>query len=301
MAVPKVGLFIYPNINPFNFSIPQIIFNMKIEDQQLFDLKIFSLDGQSVRTEQSMVIFPDGGLELINDMDMIIIPGWDDFDHKPEQRLIDQLIHAYQQGRRVVGLCYGTYALAYAGLLDHKKASTHWIAEHDFSERFPQVHLDRDALYVDEQGIITSAGTGAALDCCLYLVRQIYSAEIANKVSRIMVIPPHREGGQAQFIEQPVAQSSQDAQMNRLLDFLRKNLATQHTIESLAAHTHLTRRTFTRHFKKATGMTLVDWLNTERIRFSAEILEVSNLSIEKITELSGFNNTVSFRKKFREK
>ena len=191
--------------------------------------------------------------------------------------------------------------MAYAGLLDHKKAATHWMAEQDFCVRFPQVKLDHDALYVEDQRIVTSAGTGAALDCCLYLVREIYNARIANKVSRVMVIPPHREGGQAQFIEQPVAESSQDAQINLLLDFLRTNLAIQHNIESLAERTHMTRRTFTRHFKKATGMTLVDWLNTERIRLSCELLETTNLSIEKIAELSGFNNTVSFRKNFREK
>jgi transcriptional regulator GlxA family with amidase domain len=116
-----------------------------------------------------------------------------------------------------------------------------------------------------------------------------------------MVIPPHREGGQAQFIEQPVANSSQDAQINVLLDFLRKNLAQQHSIEILAEKAHMTRRTFTRHFKKATGMTLVEWLNAERIRYSCELLETTKLSIEQITELSGFNNTVMFRKTFREK
>ena len=299
--IPQIGLFVYPNINPFHFSIPHIIFNLKIEDKALFELKIFSIDGQPVKTEHAMMIIPDGDITLIQSSDIVIIPGWDDFDHQPDTILIDALNQAYQHGRRIVGLCYGTYALAYAGLLDHKRASTHWMAEQDFSQRFPQVHLDRDALYVDDQGIVSSAGTGAALDCCLYLVRDIYNAEIANKVSRIMVIPPHREGGQAQFIEQPVAESSQDAQINLLLDFLRKNLAINHTIESLAARTHLTRRTFTRHFKKATGMTLVNWLNAERIRLSCELLETSNFSIEKITELSGFNNTVSFRKKFREK
>ena len=301
MAIPVIGLFVYPNINPFHFSIPYIIFNIKIEDKPLFDLKIFSIDGQPVKTEQSMVIMPDGGIELIKESDLIIIPGWDDFNHEPEQVLIDALNCAYQTGIRIVGLCYGTYALAYAGLLDHKKAATHWMAEQDFSERFPQVQLDHDALYVEDQRIVTSAGTGAALDCCLYLVREIYNAQIANRVSRVMVIPPHREGGQAQFIEQPVAESSQDAQINLLLDFLRTNLAIQHNIESLAERTHMTRRTFTRHFKKATGMTLVDWLNTERIRLSCELLETTNLSIEKIAELSGFNNTVSFRKNFREK
>lgn len=300
MAIPVIGLFVYPNINPFHFSIPHIIFNIKVEDKPLFELKIFSIDGQSVKTEQSMIIIPDGGIELIKSFDLVIIPGWDDFNHKPEESLIEGLNHAYQKGIKIVGLCYGTYALAYSGLLKNKKAATHWMAEQDFSERFPDIKLDQDALYVEDQRIITSAGTGAALDCCLYLVREMYNAQIANKVSRVMVIPPHREGGQAQFIEQPIANSSQDAQINALLDFLRKNLAQHHGIETLAEQTHMTRRTFTRHFKKATGMTLVEWLNNERIRYSCELLETTKLSIEKIAELSGFNNTVLFRKNFRQ-
>lgn len=301
MSVPVIGLFVYPNIIPFHFSIPHIIFNIKIENETLFELKVFSLDGQAVKTDQSMLIIPDGGIEIMKEVDLVIIPGWDDFDHPPDQILIDALRDVYQTGIKLVGLCYGTYVLAYAGLLDYKKAATHWMAEQDFSQRFPNVRLDHDALYVEDQNLITSAGTGAALDCCLYVIREIYNAHIANKVSRVMVIPPHREGGQAQFIEQPVGQSSQDAQINRLLDFLRKNLSVPHTIDSLAAQTHMTRRTFTRHFKKATGMTLVHWLNTERVRLGCELLETTNLSIEKITELSGFNNTVSFRKNFRKK
>lgn len=301
MAIPVIGLFVYPNINPFHFSIPHIIFNIKIEDKSLFNLKIFSIDGQPVKTEQSMIIIPDGGIELIPEFDLVVIPGWDDFNHRPEDSLIKSLQYAYKRGSKLVGLCYGTYALAYTGLLKDKKATTHWLAEQDFNERFPDIRLDSDALYVEDQRIITSAGTGAALDCCLYLVREIYNAQIANKVSRVMVIPPHREGGQAQFIEQPVASSSQDAQINVLLDFLRKNLAQQHSVEALAEKAHMTRRTFTRHFKKATGMSLVEWLNAERIRYSCVLLETTKLSIEQITELSGFNNTVMFRKNFREK
>lgn len=157
MALPVIGLFVYPNINPFHFSIPHIIFNIKIEEQHLFELKIFSLDGQPVSTEQSMLIMPDGGLELLPNFDLIIIPGWDDFKHRPDGALIQGLNQAYQQGIKLVGLCYGTYALAYAGVLANKKAATHWMAEQDFSERFPDIQLDRDALYVEDQRIITSA------------------------------------------------------------------------------------------------------------------------------------------------
>lgn len=301
MSLPVIALYIYPDINPFNFSVPQMIFNISISDKKIFDLKIFSIDGKPVKTEHSMTIIPDGGLELIAASDIIIIPGWVNLSQKPEDTLIKELNDAYKKHTKLVGLCYGTYALAYAGLLKGKKAATHWLAEHDFSERFPDIKLDKDALYVEDQGIITSAGTGAALDCCLYLVREIYDSQIANKVSRVMVIPPHREGGQAQFIEQPIANSCQDAEINFLLDYLRKNIAQQHTVDSLASRTNMTRRTFTRHFKKATGMTLVQWLNIERIRYSSELLETTKLSIEKIAEYSGFNNTVLFRKNFRAK
>ncbi len=301
MSVPVIGLFVFPKINPFHFSIPNMIFNLRIDDQPLFDLKIFSVDGQVVQTEYAMMIVPDTHIEQMDQFDMIIIPGWDDFNHVPDPKLITGLQQAYANGKIIVGLCYGTYALAYAGLLDHKKATTHWLAEQDFSQRFPHVQFDRNSLYVDDQRVITSAGTGAALDCCLYLIRGCYNTSIANKISRIMVIPPHREGGQAQFIEQPVAESSQDAQISLLLDFLRQNLNVQHRIEHLAERTHMTRRTFTRHFKKATGMTLMDWLTVERIRFAAQLLETTRLSIEKVSELAGFNNTVSFRTKFREK
>jgi transcriptional regulator GlxA family with amidase domain len=301
MSIPTVALMIYPNINPFHFSIPNMIFKLNIAGKKLFNVKIFSMDGQSVTTDSSMNIVPQGGIELMTDADLVIIPGWDNLNQAPAPLLIDMLKQCYENGTKLVALCYGTYALAYTGLLKHKRAATHWEAEQDFSHRFPDVILDRDALYVEDQGIITSAGTGAALDCCLYLVRSFYGVKTANAVSRLMVIPPHREGGQAQFIEQPVAASTADAQMNALLDQVRKNLTIAYTIEKLAAQTQMNRRTFTRHFKKATGLSFIPWLNNERIKFSCELLETTQMSIEQIAEYSGFNNTVSFRKIFREK
>lgn len=301
MTVLNIALFVYPNISPFHFSTPHIIFNTKIQDKHLFNLKIFSLDGLPVKTEQSMILLPDGDVELIKEADIIIIPGWDDINHKPEKALIDGLQWAHNNKLRIMGLCYGTYVLAYSGLLDHKKVSTHWFAEQDFNERFPLAQLDRDSLYVEDQKIITSAGLGAAIDCCLNLIREIYDTETANQVSKVMVIPTHREGGQAQLIEQPLAKSNQTSQINLLLDFLRQNLTIQHNIDQLSERVHMTRRTFTRNFKKTTGMTLVDWLNAERIKLGCKLLETTNLPIEAITELSGFNNAVSFRKNFRKK
>lgn len=298
---PVVALIVYPNFSPFHFAVPYLVFNAELPEGRLFDLKIVSSGARPLAAERALTVHPDGGLELAETADILVVPGWDDLNARPEPDLVTAMSRAHARGAHVVGLCYGAYALAYAGLLDNKRASTHWMAEKDFSVRFPRVQLDMNALYVDEDKLITSAGTGAGLDCCLYLVREYYGPKIANKVARTMVIPPHREGGQAQFIEQPMAVSTQDAQVNRLLDYLRENLDQSHSIDDLAARTSMSRRTFTRHFIKATGMTLVDWLVNERLQRTRELLETTSLSIERISDIAGFQTPISFRQHFKKR
>ena len=301
VSLPKIALFLYPNIPIFHFSVPHTIFNLEIEGKKLFDVKTFSSDGLPVSTEKSILLQADGGLERIKDADLIIIPGWDDIEKKPDETFIQALKEAHQKETKIVGLCYGAYPLAYAGLLNHKKVTTHWIGSAKFKEKFPCVILDKDALYIEDSGIITSAGTGAALDCCLYLVREIYDSKIANKISRIMVIPTYREGGQTQFIEQPISNVTYDSEINMLLDDLRKNLSKPYTVDHLAQSLNMTRRTFTRHFKNATGMSVIAWLNNERLRYVSELLESTDYSIEKIAHIAGFNSTVLLRKLFKKK
>jgi len=301
MPLPVVGLIVYPNFSSFHFSVPYMIFNITVADERLFDIKIIAADNQLQKSEGAMLVQPDGDWSLLEHVDIAIIPGWHALDTQPDPELTKALHLAHRRGTHIVGLCLGTYALAYAGLLDGKKAATHWIAEHDFSIRFPNVKLDMNALYVEDDRLITSAGTGAGLDCCLSIVRQYHGAKIANKVARLMVIPPHREGGQAQYIEQPVARSTQDNQINQLLDYLRQNLAQSHSIDILAKKVLMSRRTFTRHFRKATGMTIVEWLIHERLQRSKDLLETSALSIEKIAELIGFQTATSFRQHFKQR
>ncbi|QCZ92631.1 GlxA family transcriptional regulator [Salinimonas iocasae] len=301
MPLPKVGLVVHPGFSPFHFSVPYMIFGMLLPDSPLFELKIVSPDGQPLASERAMTLTPDGGLALLNDMDIVVVPGWHDLNEPPSKELVDALQRCYHRGAYVVGLCYGTYALAYAGLLDGKCASTHWLAEQDFSRRFPNVNLDTNALYIEDDRIVTSAGTAAGLDCCLFLVREYHGGKVANSVARVMVTPPHREGGQAQFIEQPVAISTQDAHINRLLDYLRKNIAVSHTIDDLAARTAMSRRTFTRHFQRATGMSVMAWLIGERLRQGRELLEMTSLSIDAIAEKVGFQTATSFRQHFKQR
>jgi transcriptional regulator GlxA family with amidase domain len=278
-----------------------MVFGMPLPEGPLFDLKIVSSGGMAQQAERAMTVQPDGGLEMLETADIVVVPGWHDLSEPPEPGLVEALTRAHARGAHVVGLCYGAYALAYAGLLDGKKAATHWLAEQDFSKRFPKVKLDTNSLYVQDNRLITSAGTGAGLDCCLYIVREYHGAQVANKVARIMVIPPHREGGQAQFIEQPVAVSTEDAQINLLLDYLREHLNEPHAIDELARRTSMSRRTFTRHFQKATGMSVVKWLVNERLRRSRELLETTALSVEEIAGLVGFQTATSFRQHFKQR
>lgn len=299
-AFPIVAVVTFDHFSPFHCAVPCLIFGDILPGQPLFELRLCCGDASiHSHSTQGFTIQAPYGLEGLTEADIIVIPFWHDPAVRPPVALLDALIAARARGARLVGLCLGTYVLAYAGLLEGRRASTHWEYEQDFMSRFPAVQLDTNALYVDDEGLVTSAGTAAGLDCCLYLVRQYYGSAIANKVARRLVIPPYREGGQAQFIEQPVPASTRDTRMNQLLDHLRAHLAEPHTLDTLAAHTLMSRRTFTRRFHQATGLSVGEWLLAERLRRSQELLEVSGHSIERIAELIGFKSATSLRNHFR--
>lgn len=285
-------------VSAFHLSVPLIIFDIPPDDRPLFQLRIAAEQAHVALSGRGIGVTADGGLELLDQADVVIIPGWVDLDLAPSAALIAKLIAANRRGAHVVGLCYGAYALAYAGLLDGRLASTHWHAEADFNDRFPLVRLDMNALYVDEERVVTSAGTGAALDCCMYLVRKLCGARQANRIARIMVLPPHREGGQSQYIDQPVPASPHDALLSKLLDYMREDLQQDHSLDELAARVAMSRRTFTRRFHKATGMTVGCWLEAERLRRAKDLLESTTLSIDQVAEQSGYRTAVSFRQSF---
>lgn len=299
MTVPLVAVVAFNHFSPFHLSVPCIIFGDLLHDQKLFELKIYAEESGQIRSNEGLSVQSSLSVEELAKADIIIVPSWRDPAEKPNQVMLDAMVEAHARGNQVVGLCLGTYVLAYAGLLKNHKAATHWEFEQDFINRFPDVELDCNALYVDDDRLITSAGTAAGLDCCLYLVRQRYGSAIANKLARRMVIPPYREGGQAQFIERPVPVSTQDARINKLLDYLRNNLNKIHGLDELAQYCMMSRRTFTRQFYKATGMTVGDWLLIERLQRSQELLESTSLAIDTIAEQVGFHYTVSLRQHFK--
>lgn len=299
MAVPLVAVVAFNHFSPFHLSVPCIIFGDLLHDQKLFELKIYAEESGPIRSNEGLSVQSSLSAEELAKADIIIVPSWRDPAEKPSQVMLDAMVEAHAQGNQVVGLCLGTYVLAYAGLLKNRKAATHWEFEQDFISRFSDVKLDCNALYVDDDRLITSAGTAAGLDCCLYLVRQHYGSVIANKLARRMVTPPYREGGQAQFIERPIPVSTQDTRINTLLDYLRNNLNKIHGLDELARYSMMSRRTFTRQFYKATGMSVGEWLIAERIQLSQELLESTFLPIEAIAEQVGFQSATSLRQHFK--
>ncbi|MGO1192204.1 GlxA family transcriptional regulator [Vibrio casei] len=300
-SIPSVAVVVFNRFSPFHISVPSIVFGRDTLNEEFFDLKFIAGEEGPILSDIGMEIHTHAQLDALEHSDIILIPYWRTIDERPNYGLIDALCRAHARGALVVGLCLGGYVLAYAGLLAGKRASTHWELEQDFSQRFPEVSLDTNALYVEDKGVITSAGTAAGIDCCLYIFRKYYSSSIANRVARRMVVPPYRDGGQAQFIEQPIPMTTSDSRINALMDNIRTNINQKYTLDELADSVMLTRRTFTRKFHKATGMAFGEWLAFERLNLAQDLLESTDLSIDQIVEKTGFSSAPIFRDKFKER
>ncbi|QIW15735.1 AraC family transcriptional regulator [Pasteurellaceae bacterium RH1A] len=293
----KIVLYAYPQFNHIVFSIPHSLFKAELDGFPLFELKIASETGENQVSDLGTIVPVDGDLSLFDWAEMIVIAGW--AGGMPSSDFMEKLQTAYQRGAKLVGLCYGAYGLAYAGLLDGKQTATHWLAEQDFAARFPKARLDTNSLYITDGQITTSAGAMAGLDCCLHLIREIKGANVANRLARILVSAPHRTGGQAQFIQMQVPKNTPDERINRLLDYLQTHLDQAHSLADLADRSQMSRRTFSRHFHKATGMNLVEWLTVARLNRSQELLENSGLTIEQIAYQVGFGTVTHFRERFK--
>jgi transcriptional regulator GlxA family with amidase domain len=232
--------------------------------------------------------------------DVVIVPSWRDVNERPPETFLRALRAAHARGALIVGLCLGSHVLAEAGLLSGGRATTHWEYAPLFAQRFADVSVEPDVLYVQEGRVLTSAGTAAGLDACLHLVRQQLGSERANQLARRLVIPPHREGGQSQYIQQPLPVARTGTRLGRLMDEVRARLHETHSLNSLAQEAGLSRRTLTRQFKALTGTSVQVWLLAERVQFAQRLLERGLLSIERVAEQAGFGSAESFRLQFRQ-
>lgn len=300
MPAPVIAVVAYDHISPFHLAVPGVVFGEARPDAPAFQLLVCAAEEGPLNTSAGYGIVVHHGLDAVARAEIVIVPSWRDPAERPPQALLDALLAAHRRGAQVVGLCLGSYVLAAAGLLDGRRATTHWAYAADFARRFPAVRVDADVLYIDDSDILTSAGTAAGIDCCLHMLRQRYGSEAANRVARRLVVPPHRQGGQAQFIAQPLPARAQDSRLADLIDWVRANLHLPHSLDSLAAKSLMSRRSFTRHFRLLTGSTVGDWLLAERLALTQRLLETTSQSVDRIAALAGFGSPVSLRHHFRQ-
>jgi transcriptional regulator GlxA family with amidase domain len=295
-----VAAISFNDISPFHLSVPCVVFGKERDAAPLpaFDFRVCAVEPGPLATTGGFTIAAPHGLDALADAQIVIVPSWRDPDETPPAALLDALRAAADRGALLVGLCLGAYVLAAAGLLDGRPATTHWAWADDFARRFPRVKHDPDVLYIEDGNLMTSAGTAAGLDCCLHVVRRLHGSDAANRIARRLVIPPHRQGGQAQYVPQPVAADPRDARLAGLLDWVRAHLDGTHSVDSLAARVLMSRRTFTRHFRQATGTTVTAWLHAARLARAQHLLETTGQSIDAIAQAAGYGSSVSLRQHF---
>ncbi|MFI8848863.1 GlxA family transcriptional regulator [Streptomyces sp. NPDC053499] len=252
-------------------------------------------------TGTGLALRTDYGLDDLVGADTVIVPSVPDAcveEGRPlPEALVLALRRAYEAGARMVSLCTGAFALAEAGLLDGRRATAHWLHTAQLAERYPKVQVDDSVLYVDDGDVLTSAGLTAGLDLCLHLVRRDHGAHVANRLARRMVVPAHRPGGQAQFIDLSVPETDDDA-LAPVLDWARSHLDQPITVGDLARRAAMSTRTFYRRLQEATGSTPLQWLLAQRLGRAQDLLESTNLPVEKIGELSGLGTANNLRHHF---
>jgi len=295
-----IAVVAFDGISPFHLSVPCMVFG---EDRTetgapRFRLRVCAPQPGPLQTNAGFTLVVPHGLEAIRRAQIVVVPSWRDDGSPAPPALIRALQAAHRRGATVVGLCLGAFVLAEAGLLDGRPATTHWHLAGAFAKQYPQVKLQPEVLYVDDGDVLTSAGTAAGIDCCLHLLRVRYGAETANRAARRMVVAPHRQGGQAQYIQQPVPATAERDRLAPLLEWLGKHLDIPHELDHLARRALMSRRTFTRRFRESTGTTVGQWIQNQRLALAQRLLETTNHPVERVATGAGFGSAVSLRKHF---
>lgn len=302
----KVAVLAYDNLCTFEFGIAVELFGLcRPEFDTWYSMKVCAENPGRVRCVGGFHIDVQHGLRVIDNAGTIVIPGWrgsNGFD--VPTTIVKKLQRAYADGATILTVCSGVFALAATGLLDGRRATTHWLYANTLAERYPAIEVDPDVLYVDEGRLLTSAGSAAGIDMGLYWIRRGHGAAVANQVARRMVVPPHRDGGQRQFIATPIARAQTkgmepEAGVADLLDYIRQSISAPHSVASMARRLHQSPRTFVRRFKESTGTTPHRWLMRERVLHAQTLLETTSLPLYLIAKRSGFSDPQLLRLHFR--
>lgn len=298
MTIRSVAVLALPGVGPFELGVACEGFGGDRTDQGIprIDFAVVSVDDGPVQTSDGWYVTTPHRLDRADVADLIIVPACDaTADHPPE--VFGVLQRAVARGARVMSICTGAFVLGAAGLLDGRRCTTHWVHAEALAAEFPAAQVDPAVLYVCDGPVLTSAGSAAGLDLCLHLIRAEHGERIANTVARRMVMPPHRDGGQAQFVGEPVRAHSADT-LAPLLDEIVGDLEAEHTIESMAGRAAMSERTFARHFLAETGTTPHAWLTRQRVLRARNLLESGDDPIEAVASRSGFGTAAMLRHHF---
>jgi transcriptional regulator GlxA family with amidase domain len=283
----------------FDFAIPCEVFGFDRSDivDPWYEFLVVAARKKRVRTQTGFVLEATHGLRALARADTIVVPGWIDPEVAPPPALARALIAAHARGARIVSICTGAFVLAAAGLLDGRRATTHWLYAGRLQARYPEIEVDPHVLYVADDDVMTSAGTGAGIDLCLHIVERDHGADAAAAVARRMVMPLYRSGGQAQFVDHSVKPGDADA-MAELLDWGRDNLATGVSVDDLARRASMSPRTLTRRFRATAGIPPGEWLQRERLRRAQRLLETTTEPIELVARRAGYESSATMRAQF---
>ncbi|NQW11147.1 MAG: transcriptional regulator FtrA [Alphaproteobacteria bacterium] len=297
---PSVAVLIYDGLCVFEFGLAVELFGLPRPEfgDGWYRFQICAERPGPLTATGGVTVSADGGIEALGHADTIVIPGWRGLDAPVPDPLITALQDAHRRGARLVSICSGVFVLAAAGLLDGKRATTHWRYTDRLAERYPRVRVEPGVLYTEDDRLFTSAGSAAGLDLGLHLIRRDFGADIANQVARRLVLPAHREGGQAQFIDRPVA-DREGARLAHVLDWARQHLGERLTVERLADQAAMSRRSFIRRFEACTGASPGAWVIGERVRRARDLLETTLLPIERIATDCGLGSADALRHHFR--
>jgi AraC family transcriptional activator FtrA len=298
----KVVAVAYDQLCTFEFGCTVELFALPRPELPVswYEFAVCAAERAPLRAAGGVLVRVPHSLRLLDSADTIVIPGWRGIDEPPPQLLLTKLRRAFERGARLCSICSGVFVLAAAGVLDGRRATTHWRYVAPLAARNPRIRVEPNALYVDEGRVLTSAGSAAGLDMLLHLVRRDFGARIANQVAQRLVIPPHREGDQAQFVPRPLASDGR-GRLARLMDFVRAHPAAPHTLASLARRAAMSPRTLQREFNAATGMAPYEWLVSERVERAKELLETTRLPAQGVAARAGLGSAESLRHHFRQR
>lgn len=295
----SVAALLYGHVALFEFGVLNEVFGLDrtADGVPAFEFRVAGAEpGRPVDAGNGVSLVPPHRLDDCLDVDLVAIPGGNtDGDIPPE--VLDTLRTVVDNGGRVLTVCTGAFAAGEAGLLDGRRCTTHWRYGDKLAQMFPDAIVDTDVLFVDDGPVTTSAGTAAGIDAALHLVREEYGPEIANRIARRMVVAPHRDGGQRQYIESPVPQCETDG-FARMLDWMIENLAADITVETLAGRMHMSTRTFARRFVDEVGVSPHKWLTEQRVLHARRLLESTDLTIDDVADSAGFGSATLLRHHF---